>query len=78
MARDGLGGHAIEHAVQFLRHRFVAMNLRPKISEPIVVLMPAFTARPMAGRQHHRFVEKKELCLTPRGHNIPMTTMEIQ
>jgi len=76
-ARDRLGGHAIEHAAQFLRHRFVAMNLRPKISEPILVLMPAFTARPMAGRQHRRFVEKKELCLIPRDHNIPMTTMEI-
>ena len=54
------------------------MNLRPKISEPIVVLMPAFTAQPMAGRQHDRFIEKKELCLTPPDHNILITTMEVQ
>ena len=53
------------------------MNLRPKISEPIVVLMPAFTARPMAGQQHRHFVEKKELCLMLRDHNILMTAMAI-
>ena len=53
------------------------MNLRPKISEPIAVLMPAFTARPMPGQQHRRFVERKELCLMLRDHNIPMTTIEI-
>ena len=53
------------------------MKLRPKISEPIAVLMPAFTARPMPGQQHRRFVERKELCLMLRDHNIPMTAMEI-
>src|SRR5215467_4615937 len=54
------------------------MTLQPEPAKSLIVRVPAFRARPMAGGKRCRFIEKEQFGISTRLHHLAISSAELE